>query len=227
MEDNKPVIAISILTANFLNLEEQLKEITNAKINHIHYDVMDYHFVNNLTFGTKILTDINKFTKEKNIKIDCHLMVKIKKDISVEQYLTPYIENEVNSITLHYEALTKKQLQAFLSLNHNFKKGIAINPETKVKAITHLLDKIDYIMVMSVNPGFGKQKFIEASINKIQEIKAYIKANNLTTIISVDGGINDITGKKCIKAGANYLVSGSYLVNSSNSIALQVEKILK
>ncbi|MBE4703900.1 ribulose-phosphate 3-epimerase [Spiroplasma platyhelix] len=227
MTEPNVIIAASILTADFLNLKVELDSIVKAKIPAVHFDVMDNNFVPNLSFGPKILSDVASYLKTKGVAVDCHLMVAIKSNIKVKDFLQPFILDGVNSITLHYEALSKKQLKEFLSWkNCGFKKGLAVSPETKINKIFPYLDLLDLVLIMSVHPGFGNQKFIDASYQKIQTLSDYCKNNNKSPIIAVDGGINDSTAKRCIEAGANYLVSGSYLLDNSNSIKKQLEKLV-
>lgn len=228
MTEKKNIIAVSILTADFLNLKSELDKIVKSKISVIHFDIMDNNFVPNLSFGPKILSDVASYLENKDIVIDCHLMLTIKPNIKIKDFLQPFIIKGVNNITLHYEALNRRQLKEFIKWkNPGFKKGLAINPETKISKIFPYAMLVDLILIMSVNPGFGKQKFISSSYQKIQTLNNYLKGEILDKkpIIAVDGGINDITAKECIKAGANYLVSGSYLLNSSNSIEKQLEKL--
>lgn len=215
-------IAASILTANFLSLKDDLLSLQNAGINWIHFDVMDHHFVANLSFGAKILNDVCRFNP--NINIDCHMMVKIT-TTKVHEYLKPFIIlPQVKNITLHYEALTSAQLIEFLEWkNPGFKKGIAINPNTPISKIYQYLVHLDTILIMSVQPGAGGQSFLDTTIDKIKKLVKHIDNNFPNLTIAIDGGINDLTAKVCISAGANYLVAGSFLLNSPNSIKKQVE----
>lgn len=229
MEAKDVIIAASILTADFLNLKAELDRIAKAKISAVHFDVMDNNFVPNLSFGPKILSDVASYLVQKEVAVDCHLMVALTKKTTVKEFLQPFIIEGVRSITLHYEALSKKQLKEFLNWKDaGFERGLAISPDTNVSKILPYLTNLDLILVMSVQPGFGNQKFIAASYDKIKAIHDYLKNNHLEQkpIIAVDGGVNDETAPECISAGANYLVSGSYLLNSENSIKKQVEKLV-
>lgn len=229
MTEKKVIIAASILTADFLNLKTELDQIVKAKIPAVHFDVMDNNFVPNLSFGPKVLSDVASYLEQKDVAVDCHLMVAIKANIKVNDFLQPFILKGVTSITLHYEALSKKQLKEFLNWKDcGFKKGLAVSPRTKINKIFPYLTQLDLVLVMSVEPGFGKQKFIEASYQKLQSLNNYLNARvDKKPVIAVDGGINDLTASKCIAAGATYLVSGSYLLNSSNSIKKQLEKLVR
>lgn len=206
-------ISASILNANFLSLKSQLDQINDAGINTIHFDVMDGNFVNNLSFGTKVLQDIT--TKYKNFFIECHMMVKII-NRTIEQYLQPFVDAGANSFILHYEALSKNQWVEFIKFakKNNIIIGLAINPETSIKLIEDYLKDLNVILVMSVNPGFGAQKFLESTIQKIKQLQLLKSKYNFE--ITVDGGINNATAKKSISAGVDNLVIGSHLINSSN-----------
>ncbi len=223
-------IAVSILTANFLNLKNELDRIIDAKIPALHFDVMDNNFVPNLSFGPKILTDVSNYLKDKAVMIDCHLMVQLNPKVKVKDFLKPFIISGINSITLHYEAMNKKQLLEFVNWKHSgFKKGLAVKPKTPMKVLFPYLANLDYVLIMSVEPGFGNQKFITSSYQKIKTLKQYLitKNNFKAPIIAVDGGINDTTATLCLEAGADYLVSGSYLLNNQTSITEQIEKMWK
>lgn len=223
MKKKSLTIAASVLTANFLSLKNELQVLQSAGINWIHFDIMDHHFVPNLSFGPKILSDICQFSA--NLNIDCHFMVKIT-TTTVMEYCQPFIVNpQVKNITFHYEALTPNQLQEFLNWkNDSFKKGLAINPDTDIANIYQYLPLLDTVLIMSVQPGAGGQLFLTSTLTKIKSlVKVAIDYPHLT--IAVDGGINDITAAACIEAGANFLVAGSYLLNSTNNIKTQVDKL--
>lgn len=228
MNEKNVTIAVSILTADFLNLKNQLDEIIKAKIPAIHFDIMDNNFVPNISFGPKILSDVTNYVRDKNVLIDLHLMVALKSNVKVKDFLQPFIIKGINSITLHYETLTKKQLLEFINWkNSDFKKGLALNPKTKINRIFPYVDKLSLILIMSVEPGFGKQKFLDSTYQKIANLNSYLTIKTTKVpLIAVDGGINNNTAKICINAGANYLVSGSYLLNGEHSIKKQLEKLV-
>ncbi|AGR41522.1 ribulose-phosphate 3-epimerase [Spiroplasma taiwanense] len=209
----KFIVAPSILTANFLNLGKELEKLEKAGIEWIHYDVMDYNFVPNLSFGTKILEDItNKF----NFKIDVHLMVKIE-NFKMEDYLNSFIFKNIQQLTMHFESLTPEQIEEFISfcINKKLRSSIAINPDTNVEVILKYLNKLDNVLIMSVYPGFGGQSFITKSLEKLRFLKNYRDNNNLVFSIQVDGGINETTYKLVQLEGVDIIVAGSYLVGGN------------
>ncbi|AUB31948.1 ribulose-phosphate 3-epimerase [Spiroplasma floricola] len=208
----KYIVAPSILTANFLELKSDLDKLKKAKIKWIHYDVMDYNFVPNLSFGPKILSDI---VNNYDFKMDLHLMVKIV-GFSVEDYLKPFIQKNVKQVTMHYEALNKKQLIDFIKFckKNNINASLSINPNTEINKIKKYLPNLQNILVMSVNPGFGGQSFIKKSLDKIRLLNEIRNTNNYQYLIQVDGGINEDTYKSVQEAGVDMIVAGSYLVDS-------------
>jgi ribulose-phosphate 3-epimerase len=195
----------SLLAADFLNLNSELDKLTNSGYDTIHYDVMDGSFVPNLSFGDDILSQI----KRSNLKFDVHLMTN-----NVESNVKRFIKQKPEFITFHYEAVEdKSQIISIIKLiqENGIKAGLVIKPETSVQSILEFSKNLDMILVMSVEPGFGGQKFIPESIQKIKELANYRVTNKCSFIIEVDGGVNNITGKLCLEAGADYLVVGSYL----------------
>ncbi len=201
MKDIK--IAPSILSADFSILKEEISKIKTA--DYLHIDVMDMHFVPNLTFGPKLIKDIKKHT---NIPFDVHLMVD-----NPEQWI-PLIKDFADIITVHYESCIHLHKTIQEIKKYGKMAGIALNPSTNEDVLKYLLDDIDLILVMTVNPGFGGQSFINSQLKKIKNIKNIIKDKNI--ILEVDGGINDKTGKLCIEQGANMLVAGSFIFNNEN-----------
>lgn len=201
MKDIK--IAPSILSADFSILKEEISKIKTA--DYLHIDVMDMHFVPNLTFGQKLIKDIKKHT---NIPFDVHLMVD-----NPEQWI-PLIKDFTDIITVHYESCIHLHKTIQEIKKYGKMAGIALNPSTNEDVLKYLLDDIDLILVMTVNPGFGGQSFINSQLEKIKNIKNMIKNKNI--ILEVDGGINDKTGKLCIEQGANMLVAGSFIFNNEN-----------
>ncbi|WP_338984735.1 ribulose-phosphate 3-epimerase [Spiroplasma endosymbiont of Diplazon laetatorius] len=219
----KYIVAPSILTADFLNLKSDLDKLKDAKIEWIHYDVMDYNFVPNLSFGPKILSDI---VSEYDFKMDLHLMVKVI-GFSINDYLKPFVMKNVEQITMHYEALDENQIEEFIEFckSNDLKCSLSINPDTEVSKIEKYLNKIQNVLVMSVHPGFGGQSFIESSLDKIIKLKELREKNNYNYLIQVDGGINEETYKLVQKAGVDMIVAGSYLVGK-NVLDIE-ERVLK
>jgi ribulose-phosphate 3-epimerase len=195
----------SLLAADFLNLNEELNLLIEAGYDTIHYDVMDGGFVPNLSFGNDILNQI----KRPELEFDVHLMTN-----NVMENVKRFIEQKPNYITFHYEAVeSNDEIQAIIDLikANEIKAGLVIKPNTSVDEISKFLPILDMVLVMSVEPGFGGQKFIPESVQKISQLAHYRVENKASFIIEVDGGVNDETGKACIQAGADYLVVGSYL----------------
>lgn len=208
-------ISPSILTADFTNLNQELKSIEIA--DYLHLDIMDGHFVPNISFGPFISSMIQKNT---NLKLDTHLMV-TDPFLWIEKFNLP----NTNFITVHYEAnFLDKSINKIHELG--LKAGISIKPQTEVKEISDYLNTIDLVLVMSVEPGFGGQKFMTNSIEKIQQLDQIRKDKNLNFLIEVDGGINEETAELCKRAGADILVVGSYLFNSNNRRKL-IKKLQK
>lgn len=196
-------IAPSILSADFSRLGEEITAITKAGADYIHIDVMDGIFVPNITFGPPVIKSIRKFT---NKPFDVHLMID-----SPERYLKNFFDAGADIITVHSEASTHlhRTIQEIKSLG--IKAGVSINPATSIEAIRYVLDEVDLVLIMTVNPGFGGQKFINSAVPKIKMIKDI----NPNLEIEIDGGINEETAKLCIDNGANVLVAGSYIFSGN------------
>lgn len=199
-------ISPSILASDFANLEKEIKKIDEAGCDLIHIDVMDGNFVPNISFGLPVISSIRKCTKK---TFDVHLMID-----SPERYLEDFKKAGADIITVHAEATKHlhRTLQAIKALG--LKSGVALNPGTDVSCLKYVLDHTDMILVMTVNPGFGGQKFIPETVEKIKEVKTLIGDRNID--IQVDGGISSENAAVVIEAGANVLVSGSAIFNAIN-----------
>lgn len=197
-------IAPSILSADFAKLGEELQAISLAGADMIHIDVMDGHFVPNITIGPAVIKSIRKHS---TLPFDVHLMVS-----SPEHLFEDFVESGSDIITIHLEALENPDRSISQIKNLGVKVGISLLPSTPASALCDLINKVDLILVMTVNPGFGGQAFMENQLHKIREISIMLKnAGREDVILSVDGGINPTTAKACIDAGATMLVAGSYV----------------
>lgn len=211
---NNIIVAPSILSSDFANLEKEINRIEKAGANWVHVDVMDGHFVPNLTIGAPVVKALRKVT---GMTLDVHLMIS-----NPEKYIKDFALAGSDIITFHYEA-TLEKTQEVIDLIKSFgkKAGLSIKPKTEVSAIKQYLKDVDLVLVMTVEPGFGGQKFMPECAEKIKELKELVSEN---THIEVDGGINDKTGKICTTYGADALVTGSY-VFSAEDISKAIESL--
>lgn len=195
-------IAPSILSADFSKMGEEVKNLQDFGADIIHCDVMDGIFVPNITFGIKMVADIKKHAK---IPLDCHLMI-----VNPEKYVEDFIKAGADYVTVHYEACKDNLLSVLTKIkNAGAKCGVAINPDTSPDKIADVIPYCDMVLVMSVFPGFGGQKFIESSLQSIAFVKKIVKEQNHDILIEVDGGINFDTVKSAKDAGADVIVAGS------------------
>ena len=207
----KVEVSASILSANFLELEKDILDVFEGGSKYLHFDVMDGHFVPNISFGPYILSQISK----KHLLInDVHLMIS-----DPLKYVDEFIKSGADIVIFHYESYDDEtkiyQLIDKIKSNH-VKVGISIKPKTEVEKIIKFLPLVDLVLVMSVEPGFGGQKFMDDSLIKIKQLDELRKENNFTYLIEVDGGINKETSLLCKEAGVDILVAGSYIYNKDN-----------
>ena len=212
-------ISPSILSADFSQLGNEIKRLEEGGADMIHVDVMDGHFVPNLTIGPPVIKALKKHS---SVLFDVHLMIS-----PVHNYIEAYSDAGADIITIHPEA-TNDLTSSILKIKELKKKvGVSLNPETKIDIILNVLDQIDLVLIMSVNPGFGGQKFMPEVLTKIKELNKIQKEKKLNFDIEIDGGINFDNAKEAIKAGANILVSGTTIFKSNNGDVKKNIELLK
>jgi ribulose-phosphate 3-epimerase len=201
-------IAPSILSADFARLLEDVKKVENAGCEYLHIDVMDGHFVPNITLGPGIVKSLRK---DVNMVFDAHLMIE-----NPDNYIKDFVDAGCDIIVVHEEACTHLHRTIQNIKSHNVKAGVALNPATSIENIKYVLKDLDMVLIMTVNPGFGGQSFIDTMIDKIKELKTLIDEQGLDIDIQVDGGIKPSNVDKVVKAGANVIVAGSAIFNSDD-----------
>jgi ribulose-phosphate 3-epimerase len=201
-------IAPSILSANFIKLGEEIKAAEEAGVDMLHIDIMDGHFVPNITIGPFIVESIRQAT---SLPLDVHLMIE-----EPDTYISDFINAGADYVTVHLEASVHLHRTVQLIKETGVKAGVSLNPATPVWSLEHILPDIHLVLLMSVNPGFGGQKFIPQALDKIRILRKFIDEKGLTTLIEVDGGINVDNAKDVASAGADILVMGSAFFHSGN-----------
>lgn len=201
-------MAPSILSADFARLLEDVKKVENAGCEYLHIDVMDGHFVPNITLGPAIVKSLRN---DVNMVFDAHLMIK-----NPDNYIKDFADAGCDIIVVHEEACTHLHRTIQNIKSHNVKAGVALNPATPIENIKYVLKDVDMVLIMTVNPGFGGQSFIDGMIDKIKELKLLIDEQGLEVDIQVDGGIKPSNVDKVVKAGANVIVAGSAIFNSDD-----------
>ncbi len=209
-------IAPSILSADFSNLKNQIKKCEKGGADWIHLDVMDGHFVPNLTFGAMIIKSIRSITK---LPLDAHLMV-----YQPEHYIEDFKKVGVDRFTVHVEACVHLHRVIEQIKSHGMKAGISLNPSTPTSFLKEILPFVDQVLVMTVNPGFGGQKFINSTLNKIEEISEMISLTGCGIELEVDGGVDDDNAKQIVTAGATVLIAGNSIF-SKNNIPSSIKKL--
>lgn len=201
-------ISPSILSADFANLERDIRIVEEGGADYIHVDVMDGHFVPNITLGPNIVSAIRPVTK---LPLDCHLMIE-----NPEKYIEDFAKAGADIITVHAESTPHIHRAIQMIKNTGVRAGVVLNPGTPVAAVEYVLSECDMILVMTVNPGFGGQSFIPETLKKIEKLKQLKEANHYHYEIEVDGGIVPETAKQCKQAGADVFVAGSYVYNAED-----------
>lgn len=203
------MISPSILSANFANLEKDFKIMDEEKVDYIHLDIMDGSYVPNISFGPGVVKHLRPLT---DITFDTHLMIN-----NPENYIEAFANSGSDIITIHSDATTHLNRIINLIKSYGLKAGLSLNPHESIDILDYTIEDLDLILVMSVNPGFGGQSFIESSYRKISEIRELIEKRNLDTLIEVDGGVKLDNAKKVLDAGADILVAGSAIFDSKNT----------
>lgn len=204
------IISPSVLSCDFANIQRDVEMINASDADWFHVDVMDGVFVPNISFGFPVVSAIKKHATK---PLDVHLMI-----ANPDQYIEEFKKAGADWLTVHYEACTHLHRTIQVIKSNGMKAGVALNPHTSVNVLEDILPELDLVLIMSVNPGFGGQKFISHVVKKVSQLKELIKKTGSAALIEVDGGVNLETGKQLLEAGADALVAGSFVFNSDNPV---------
>ena len=200
------IVSPSLLSADFLHLSKDIEMVNQSEADWFHLDIMDGVFVPNISYGLPVVSQIKKMATK---PLDVHLMI-----VQPERYVEAFHKAGADILTVHYEACTHLHRTIQQIKAQGMKAGVSLNPHTPVSLLEDVIEDIDVVLLMSVNPGFGGQSFIEQTINKVDKLKKLIMESNSHTLIEIDGGVNFETGKRLVNAGADALVAGSFVFNS-------------
>lgn len=204
----KPLIAPSILAANFNHLEKDIEVINRSEAEFIHCDVMDGVFVPNISFGIPVIKQVKKVAQK---PLDVHLMI-----VNPDKFIADFADAGASYLTVHYETCNHLHRTVNQIREHGMKASVCLNPHTPVAVLEDIIGELDMVLLMSVNPGFGGQKFIQNTYKKVTELRKLIDNTKSDCLIEVDGGVNFETGKNLVEAGADVLVAGSFVFKSDN-----------
>ena len=200
------IVSPSLLSADFLHLSKDIEMVNHSQADWFHLDIMDGVFVPNISYGLPVVSQIKKMATK---PLDVHLMI-----VQPERYVEAFHKAGADILTVHYEACTHLHRTIQQIKAQGMKAGVSLNPHTPVSLLEDVIEDIDVVLLMSVNPGFGGQTFIEQTINKVDKLKRLVMESNSHTLIEIDGGVNFETGKRLVNAGADALVAGSFVFNS-------------